>query len=185
MLEPLFKRGVEAIQLAKKEPEFWLEFETLSKEMSSYPNGLLVLGTPSVRMAALRTSNAPWDTVLEECIEKIERNGTSLWLARDLTIEKLGQIRREVRAGNYVLSARDTNRQWTMVADLRGKGRVFTDPMAPDDLLGLARAQGHPARSVVGFQRGKQASADQDWGDDRKRPFQAVETRTQLAASAQ
>lgn len=174
MLNPLFNRGVEAIQSAKKESEFWLAFDSLSKKLSRYPHGLLVLWTPSVRMAALRIANGG-GTVLEECIEQVEpketplrRRGTPpLWFTRELTVEKLGQIRRDVRAGNYVLSARGTDREWTMVADLRGKAHVFAEPMESDEQLGLARARSQHRPSIMVYPGESGSRPHPDEGDDR------------------
>lgn len=129
-----------AIKAARSEVEFWARFAEASHAAAAWPGGLLVLGTPCVRIAALDGTTV--DAFLEELLE----DDDLLVARRPLRLEALYAIRRHVRAGQYVVSVRDTRRQWSVVHDARDTGVRFVDAMRSNGELGLAPVfQSHEA----------------------------------------
>lgn len=134
MLEGLTKKHLRAIRDAQTEPQWWLAFENFSREVAGYPNGLVVLWTPAVRMAVFGGFG------VSSCLERVDEEEGVLVSRRALSMSTIGEVRRCVRDGNYVLSLRDTQRQWKAVLDGRLPKKRFMDPMAPSKDLGLLPA---------------------------------------------
>jgi hypothetical protein len=134
-----FLRGVnmlpkidfQALLSSKTESAFWTAFEAAHLQVSAWPNAMLVLWTPTAPYLALFGANF-------HDREIMELDGEML-TSRPIGPIRLGNIRRDVRRGNWAVSLRDTQRQWHMIHDHRGLPGAFTDPMLPSTDLGLAR----------------------------------------------
>lgn len=121
---------LEPILSAKTEWAFWPAFERAHLAVSAWPNGLLLLWTPTAPYLALYGNSAVTR-------ELREMDGEFL-TSSPIGPLRMGDIRRDVRRGDWVLSVRDTEGQWTLVHDQRQQRRTFQDPMLPSTELGLA-----------------------------------------------
>lgn len=136
------KFDLQSILSAKTEWQFWAAFEAAHLDVSAWPNGLLLLWTPTAPYLALFGDRA-------HTRELMEMQDESLLTYSPISPSRLGDIRRDVRRGSWALSVRDTNRAWTSVHDNRlCDGGHFSDPMLPSAELGLALV-GNSARQGV------------------------------------
>ena len=122
---------VGSIRAARTEAEFWEGFDALSFDVRRWPNGLAALWTPTHPLVALRGDGA------EQFLEGLSEEDDALMLSQDLSLQTLGDIRRDVRAGRYVVSVRRTDQSWVVAHDARDTGVQFSEPMLPAFDLGL------------------------------------------------
>lgn len=131
MLQAIIDRHIASIKAASTEVDFWTRFEGLSQEVGAYPNGLAVLWTPSCAMAGFGPTSKP------KRLEEFLGDDDLVAASRCLSPTELGNIRRAVRCGVFVISVRDTARQWNAALDSRGLKIGYSDPMLSGRELGL------------------------------------------------
>jgi hypothetical protein len=132
MLENLVQTHAGSLSEASTEAQFWDGFQSLCEDVGAFAGGLAVLWTPPVAMASFVGRGA------EQRLEEIlAADDGLLYARRAISVPRLGDIRRSVRGGLYVASARDTQRRWHVVLDARELRRSFTEPMVPGRELGL------------------------------------------------
>ena len=122
------------LRAARSEGAFWSAFEQASDQALAYPHGLLSLWTPAARIAVFRDKGVHRHLV---ALDEV-KGAREAYTARNLGPAALGDIRRSVRRGQWVISFRDPALRWHVMDDARSRRIAFQDPMAPDRDLGLA-----------------------------------------------
>ena len=137
MQQRLFQKAAATLAAATTEASFWDAFVEATREIESWPHGWVMLGTPSMPYACLRHLAAESRFSLAEAGTI---GGTPT--LRRLGIEALGHVRRDIRSGQFVVSARDVMRQWHVLHDARDTRTQFTEPMLSWFELGFEPANG-------------------------------------------
>jgi hypothetical protein len=143
MMQKIFERVAASLVAAKTESAFWDALRTATAEIEAWPHGWVMLGTPSMPFACLRQVGLADRMSL---VESREFGGTPS--IHPLGVTAVGNVRRDVRRGQWVVSAMDTRRQWRVIHDARDTGIEFLDPMVSWGELGFAQETGH-ARAVA------------------------------------
>ena len=128
------KIDLEPLLSARTEVAFWAAFESAHLAMSAMPNCALVLWTPTAPYLMFFGRTA--------ATRELKEIDSDAFTCRGIGPLRMGDIRRDVRRGQWVLSARDTRMQWSVLCDGRDRRITFQDPMAASSELGLARAAG-------------------------------------------
>lgn len=123
------------LRSARTEVEFWAAFEDADRQARALPNGMLMLGTPALPYLILEGHGD--EQHLVEWVD--EAINTPLGPFR------LGEVRRCIRRGQWVISLRDTSMQWRVLDDARDRRIAFNDPMLPNTELGLMPLSGLPS----------------------------------------
>ena len=137
-MQKIFEKAAARLVAAKTESAFWDALRVATAEIEACPHGWVMLGTPSMPFVCLRRVGLADHLSL---VESREFGGTPT--IRPLGASAIGNVRRDVRRGQWVVSAMDPRRQWHVVHDARDDRVEFLDPMLSWGELGFAQETGH------------------------------------------
>lgn len=134
----MFNNATADLAAAKTEASFWDTLRAVTASIEAWPNGWVMLGTPSMPYTCLRHVGLADHLSLVEA-----RHFGDVPTIRTLGLAEIGNIRRDIRKGQFVVSAMDTKRQWHVVYDARDTRTQFTDPMLSWSDLGFKQEPSH------------------------------------------
>lgn len=138
MMQKIFEKVAAILAAANTEAAFWDSLRAATSEIEAWPHGWVMLGTPSMPYACLRQVGLADQMSL---VESREFGGTPS--IHPLGVTAIGNVRRDIRRGQWIVSGRDTRRQWRVIHDARDTGIEFLDRMLSWRELGFTEEANH------------------------------------------